>query len=326
MKFMTFTLLSITVLFGLYGLLHLFGASAPLIIFVTLALFCIFFGWLLPRILKRTNVKVWIFLGLLCLIGLMIPSSSLMADREPGPVSDAIWFTLFLLPSLALVSAAFLLYAGWGGTVPESDKISKGISLPLSILLIVKTIYNLYDLTLWDNTYDPLGYLWLILPIFAVLLSGLMLAVALPGKIKLVGSAYSILVSVSLIGVSTLAQRVDFRQETTGRAERIVAAIDSYYTREGRYPESLSLLTPRYILSLPKPMIMHGQDWCYDSGDGYYRLGYLDREHWSSPHLIGRTYKSVGEVSDPQPICMDAFLAMQSRIPDYPYTYLTDGE
>src|SRR5690606_32411633 len=106
-------------------------------------------------------------------LGLLVPTSSLMADRAPGPVSTVIEATLWLLPPLALVNAAILLHSAL--------ERSSAVSLGLGALLLVRTTYNLYDLTRWDNTYDPLGYIWLILPILAILLGGVMLSVALPG-------------------------------------------------------------------------------------------------------------------------------------------------
>lgn len=318
MKIIIFILFVVTVLFGLYGLSFLFGGSTLIVIVPALALLCVLVGWIFPSALKRVNPNVWIVSGLILLIGLLIPSSSLLADREPGPVSTLIWTTLLLLPPLALINAGILLHSGL--------EKSSAVSLVLSILLLVRTIYNLYDLTLWDNTDDPLGYIWLILPILAVLLSGVMLSVALPGRMKLAGPVYIVLVSVLLIAVSASAQREDFRQETAGRAERTVRAIESYYARRASYPETLSQLTPWYILSLPKPMVIYGQDWCYESGDDYYRLGYLDREHWSDPRLIGRVYKTVGEAEVSQLICMDEFNAIQTRHSGYPYTYWKESE
>jgi hypothetical protein len=241
-----------------------------------------------------------------------------MADREPGPVSTLIMSTLLLLPPLALINAALLLHS--------AVYRSSAVSLGLGVILLSRTLYNLYDLTLWDATYDPLGYIWLIFPILAVLLAGVMLSVALTGRRKLAGLAYAVLVSVVLIAVSASAQRVDFRQETADRAERTVQAIESYYARRESYPETLSQLTPWHILPLPKPMIIYGQDWCYESGDGYYRLGFLDREHWSDPRLIGRVYKPAGKTIDAPPICMDEFTAVQTSHPDYPYSYWVEGE
>jgi hypothetical protein len=317
-KILIFILLAATVLFGFYGLSLLFGGSALLVVVPALALLCGLLGWFLPSALKQVNPNVWIVSGLILLIGLLVPSSSLMADREPGPVSTLIETTLLLLPPLALVNAAILFHS--------SLEKSSALSLALSILILFRTIYNLYNLTLWDNTDDPLGYIWLILPILATLLSGVMLSVALPGRLKLAGPVYIILVSVLLIAVSASAQRVDFRQETAGRAERTVHAIESYYARKGSYPKTLSQLTPWYILSLPKPMVIYGQDWCYESGGDFYRLGYLDREHWSDPRLIGRIHKSVGETIDSQLICMEEFTTLRNLRPDYPFFYWKESE
>ena len=73
-------------------------------------------------------------------------------------------------------------------------------------------------------------------------------------------------------------------------------------------------------------MIIYGQDWCYQGGSNYYRIGYIDREHWSNPNLIGRVYKSVGEVPASQPMCLDEFTAIQISHPDYPYTYWMESQ
>ncbi len=127
-----------------------------------------------------------------------------------------------------------------------------------------------------------------------------------------------------MISVSSLAQRVDFREVTDRRAERTVRAIERFYAREGRYPTALSELAPSYLLSIPEPMIIYGQDWCYDSGQAYYRLGYIDRAHWSDPRLIGRVYKSAGETPGSGQMCMEEFNTIQSRDPDFPYTYLEE--
>jgi hypothetical protein len=119
---------------------------------------------------------------------------------------------------------------------------------------------------------------------------------------------------------------VDFRKETAKRVERTVRAIESYYARERSYPETLSQLSPWYVISLPKPMIMHGQDWCYEGGEDFYRLGYIYREHWSNPNLIGRIYKSVGEAPGDANICKEEFAAIQNSQPDYPFSYTMESE
>jgi hypothetical protein len=106
------------------------------------------------------------------------------------------------------------------------------LALALSALLLVRTIYNLYDLTLWDNTYDPLEYIWLIAPILAAILSGVMLYAILPDGVKATGILYPVLIPLLMIVASTRAQNVDFRiNRKTGGT--IVQAISSHHEREG---------------------------------------------------------------------------------------------
>jgi hypothetical protein len=76
-----------------------------------------------------------------------------------------------------------------------------------------------------------------------------------------------------IVAVSARAQRVDHHQLTGERAGRTSQAIETYYARKGSYPQDLWQLTPWYVLSLPGLVIIYGQDWCYDGGDDYYRLG-----------------------------------------------------
>ena len=319
-----FILLTAILMFGMIGVISLLGSSGILLLIAVLVLLVGLFAWIIPAILKRVSPNVWIITGLFILIGLIFPTSSLMSrDYEMGPFSTMTSTIIFLLPILALVNASFLLYSG---LTDETNNRPKSVSLGLCVLLIVKTLYNLYMLTLWDNTYDPLGYLWLILPVFAVLLSGLMLSMDLSGGKKLAGPLYTILVTALLISISALAQSVDFHQETEKRAERTVHAIEAYYAREGSYPDGLSQLSPWYAVSIPKPMIIYGQEWCYQGGTDYYRIGYIDREHWSNPNLIGRVYKSVGDASDLPSICLREFTAIKNSHPDYPYAYVMEGE
>jgi hypothetical protein len=317
MKIPVSILLIATLFFGVFGLLFYFGPSAFMGVAGITCLLYGLFSLVLPKVIVRVNPKVWIFTGLIVLVFLFIPTSLVFSSLGPA--------MLFLIP-LALINAALLLYSGLSLLSSESQLRMVIPVFLVGILLVIKALFNLYDLTVWDNTYDALGYLWLFIPIFAVLLSGLTLLIALPSRTKLAGILYLLLLPVLMIQVSTLAQRVDFRRITTQRAERVAEAIESFYARQGHYPESLSELTPQYILALPEPMIIYGQDWCYESGDDYYRLGYVDREHWSDPRLIGRIYKAKGEVPDLRRMCEDEVTAMQEQDPDYPYTYWKESE
>lgn len=73
----------------------------------------------------------------------------------------------------------------------------------------------------------------------------------------------------------------------------MIAAVRWVWRKLGRCGRVLcapndARLTPGYVLSLPGPVIIYGQDWCHDGGDDYYRLGYVVCEHWSGPRLTGQ--------------------------------------
>lgn len=310
MKTPVFVLLIAIVLFVVFAMISSAGSSGIMGAAAVASLFCGLFALVLPKVIERVNPKVWIFTGLVLLALLLIPTSLLFSDLATA--------AFFLIP-LALVNAAFLLYSGLS---LRSSEPQAGIVIPVffvGILLIIGTLFKIYDLTVLDNTYDSLKYILLFAPMLAVLLSGLTLLIALPSKTKLAGIAYLLLVPVLMIWVSTLAQRVDFRALTSQRAERVVQAIEAFYAREGRYPASLSELTPRYILALPEPVIIYGQTWCYESGDGYYRLGYVDREHWSDPRMIGRIFKAEGQPAQQSLMCEAEIATLQQADPFISY-------
>jgi len=304
---------------------------------------CWLFASALVLAARRVSERVWIYAGLFTLAGLVLPTSMLVEScsgrRQFEPLLAT---TLFMMPFMALVIAALLLYSGlnfykeWQnagaveGVGSQAQRKHAGravvVVLVLSTLLLARTLHNIYWLTIWDTTYDSIGYYWLAIPILAVLFSSVVLTIILPGRTKLAGCLYLLLISALMISVSARAQRVDFRQLTEERAERASQAIESYYAREGRYPQDLRQLTPWYSLSLPRPVIIYGQDWCYDGGNDYYRLGYVYREHWSDPRLIGRIYKTKGEAPDLYRMCEEKVVALQKRYPDYPYEYWMDGE
>ncbi len=310
MKTPVFVLLITVVLFVVFAMISSAGSSGIMGAAAVASLFCGLFALVLPKIIERVNSKVWVFTGLVLLALLLIPTSLLFSDLTTA--------AFFLIP-LALINAAFLLYSGLS---LRSSEPQARIVIPVffvGILLIIGTLFKIYDLTVWDNTYDSLKYILLFAPMLAVLLSGLTLLIALPSKTKLAGIAYLLLVPALMIWVSTLAQRVDFRALTSQRADRVVQAIESFYAREGRYPESLSELTPRSMLSLPEPVIIYGQTWCYESGDGYYRLGYVDREHWSDPRMIGRIFKAEGQPAQQSLMCEAEIATLQQADPFISY-------
>ena len=262
---------------------------------------------------RRVSYRGWVYAGLFILAGLFLPASVLSEDF-PDDQS-----TLFLILSAALVIAAFLLHSGLHlyrqlqnagavegrGSQPQRKFAGRTatVVLVLSALLLTKALYNLYWSTVWDNTTDSLGYFWLVFPVAAALYSGAVISITLPGGTKLAGLLYALLIPALMIAVSTGAQSVDFFQLTEDRAGQVSQAIEAYYARKGSYPQDLRQLTPGYVLSLPGPVLLFGQDWCYEGGSDYYRLGAVYREHWSNPFITARVYASAGNPPEPSEIC-----------------------
>jgi len=276
---------------------------------------------------RKISETVWICAGLLILAILSLPASVLVyifPARLSQPFGSALAFTLFLILSIALFVAAMLLKSGLQLTIQwqkadaaenvdsQTQRKHAGrtavVVLALDALLLAKVLHYLYWLMVWDTTYDPLKYMWLLFPFLAVVFSAFVLVITLPGRLKFAGGLYGLIIP-ALIVVSTYAQQVDFRQLTEERAEHTINVIETYYPREGRYPQDLRQLIPRYSLSLPGPVIIYGQDWCYEGGDDGYRLGYVYREHWSDPRLVGRIYKTVGEQPYRDRICDEEIAA-----------------
>jgi hypothetical protein len=289
---------------------------------------------------RRWSFGFWNFTGLIVLAGLVIPASAYAKMIPPSgaePYESNVAFTLFLIASVGIVAAALLIFTCWklyqewqpgeSGEINDSKTgrppaIQPALALLLGAILLFKALQNVYWLTVWDKTTDPLGYLWLFFPIVAAGVSGVLLSALMTGRLKAVGLGYALLVPAALIVVSTSAQRVDYHRLTKERAERVVQAIESYHARYGRYPRNLDQLHPRFAPPLPGPVIIFGQGWCYDRGENYYRLGYLDRQHWSDPRLIGRIHKIAGVLPELGPICAQEASALEARYPKFPsYTY-----
>jgi hypothetical protein len=280
---------------------------------------------------KSIRHDVWVLAAVFILALLFLPDSLLSKLSRPQGwelFSSQHAIALLLIYSIALVLVALLLHSGlklldewWNGGESQEQRqhVVKNTLLVFGLgsLLLAKTLHNLYWFMIWDSTTDPLGYFWLLIPVPVVLLSGVVLCIVLTGRKKSAGFLYSLLIPALIIGVCARAQGVDFRKLTEARAERVTQGIEKYFVREGHYPQNLQQLAPWYILSLSEPLIIYGQDWCYQGGEDYYRLGYLDRENWSSPILFGRLYSAKGHSPLKEDVCQQAIGAFRSQHPDW---------
>jgi MFS family permease len=273
--------------------------------------------------------RVWMIAGLLMLAALLVLAAALTEPPlvTPYPISDATGNLLNLafisLPAIVVIYSALLVKIGMSRAQERVDKgtssegllagrMSSGMFILIALLLGL-LLYDLYWLAIWDSTTDSLDYFWIIGPVLTAVFAGVLLASLMPWKIKWTGLCYALLIPALLIGVFYSGKQQNIRQLTESRAASITRAIEAYYSREGRYPQQLSQLTPWSLLLIPSPVIIQGGNWCYQAGADYYRLGYLDRDHWSSPIVFGRMYSAKGHSPLKVDVCQQAIDNLRTR-------------
>lgn len=256
---------------------------------------------------RRLSAWVWLAGGLTVLTGLTLPG---LASYNPGedlaaasPLPGYPWW----IPPVAIVTATMLLRNGMGGWGQTTDRGAAGrriqwLCAGLGALLLARTVHHLYWLLVWDSTTDPLKWIWMVLPMLTALPAGAVLIATLPER-RWAAAACAGLIPALLAVAYLMSQRVDFRQLTEQRATRATQAIEAYYAREGRYPATLGAARPWYAPPMTGPVIIYGQTWCYRAGPRFYQLGYVDRDHWSSPYLNGRLVSAAGEADGAPPVC-----------------------
>ncbi len=272
---------------------------------------------------QRSNLTVWqllvLILALIFLVFLVLPATTMAVffpNKQTQPFDLQTAFPLFLLMTLGLILVAFVLSAGLNLLQTGARKTAY-LFFIMSALMLAATLRNYYWLAIWDSTYDGFGFLWLFLPILGIFLATIGLVATLPRQAKVIAFLYLLLLPPALLLVTEQTHHVDFYELTERRAGRVDQAIKAYYLQSGTYPEELQELTPRHLRFLSEPMIIFGQDWCYDSDGDQYQFGYVYREHWSNPNLVGYAYSIPDEESDLPPLCEAEIAGLRAREPDY---------
>lgn len=262
----------------------------------------------------------------LLLIGLLVFPAVIFMMGFPGGATSAIGppllFPVVGVLAVGIIVTALLFHAGvtFRSVAPGGRSDAGRIALlPIAVggLLLAMILQTFYWLMVWDSTYDPIGAIVILFLVMIAVLTGAILMMTLRGWARSAGAFFLLTILLSLILVAFIAQRSDFRRITESRAEKVSRALETYHAREGDYPATLTQLTPRDALYLAGPVIMFGQSWCYDTDGGTYRLGYVDREHWSDPRLIGRIHSSTGNSADSQPMCANEIDRLIDQYPDF---------
>lgn len=223
----------------------------------------------------------------------------------------------------SLVSAASYLIIPWTGVVMAALLIRRLMTGPRSlnwrtvvttmimvVVLFLLIGYQAMLASLWDVATDGLSWVFLWLTASTIGIgSAMLMAWSLPHRQLWIPILFALTVPLVLVRAHNLANYE--RGHTWGtkpvlttesRAEKIEKAIQRYYEDHDQYPQTLSDLTPRYLLYIPNPFIIPGLDWCYEGGIDFYRFGYVHRQSFSSPASV-RIHSSAGEPPDPHWKC-----------------------
>jgi len=247
-------------------------------------------------------------LGLLSLVGLFL-NNWLMSNPldytggSPSVVLGIVYLLGFnIWPFLAVVLSAVLMTASFRhmsvqgeNAAPRRSRLVRLFAFGLASMLLLYLAYTIFWGSVWDHTNDGLfGVLVSSLAGLIAVGAGMAMTVTLEGKYRLAGLLFILVVPIMLYQSFEAGWRVSYHEITEKRAARIVQALDRFQAREGYYPESLDKLIPRDLLFIQQPVILAGEEWCYQGGEAYYRLGAFYREYFSLPVSL-RMYASAGE-------------------------------
>ena len=265
-------------------------------------------------------------LGLLSLVGLFL-NNWLMShppdytSGSPSLIFGIVYlFGINLWPFLAVVLSAKLMSTSFKHTNEQDDNVGPRRSrlvllfeLGLASILLFYLAYTVFWGSVWDHTDDGLfGVMISSLAGLIAIGAGMVMMVTLKGKFRLAGLFFAILVPMMLFQSFNAGWRVSYHGITERRAESIARALERFHAREGYYPDSLEALMPRDLLLIQQPVILAGEEWCYESGGGYYQLAAFYREFFSAPVSL-RLYESAGEApTSPMP-CEERLAAMKEK-------------
>jgi hypothetical protein len=173
---------------------------------------------------------------------------------------------------------------------------------------------------LWDSTTDGLTSVFIQLTVISVGLAGAaVMAWSLAGWRKLGALVFVGLVLLDMQWAMENSWKLDPTEATEAGAARIEAALDSYHARNGSYPQELARLVPFYLLRLPEPVMDRGEDWCYQSGQGFYRLGYVWKPGYGpQPEMLKvRIAASAGQPPEASWKCDEDLARLKQYWTDY---------
>jgi hypothetical protein len=259
---------------------------------------------------------------------------------EPMLAALPEWIGLLLRPVLFFQSGvlslfvAYLAYQGVEsltspGRSASSDELTLHryigfFHLGLAVVLVVEMAVTIFWASVWDLTDDSLSGIWMVITAsLSAMAAGGFLVERYRGHLRLMGLVFLLAVPFLNLANFSLGIRYPYLLATAQRAQTIENAVERYEDRNGSYPASLAELAPRDLIWVPRQLILRGEDWCYQGGSDYYRLGAYWRMKFSS--MLGiEEYAKAGSPPDEGWVCLENLVQMKVKYD--PPMFLNGGQ
>ena len=204
--------------------------------------------------LKRVRTAVWIVL-LGSIAGLIFAPT----DRDGFRL---ILFSVFMLDAIVLVMLRSTIRSR---TLPPAPERS------LMFVVIAALVWGMIDAYFFGQ-----GLISIILFLYGAL-HFLPRAIAVREDSGLFRLRLSKAIIVSIAGLAALGTIVYGNVVARERAETLIVAIEQFYARHGRYPESLEEVVPVFIAEIPKAKyVLTAETFRYSSRDSSHWLMYVE--------------------------------------------------
>ena len=212
----------------------------------------------------------------------------------------------------SLVCVARLIQAEISGARATRDQ-STWLRLTLGLLLLLSVTEQYAIVAMWDGITDGLTSVVLLIPlVITVIATAILLLWLSATKYKRASAIFVALTIVALASALHTGLVVSAQGLTASRAETIDRALQQYFARNGRYPDSLAALAPWYLLNIPEPIMFRELTWCYTGGEDYYRLGYVYRDGAGAPASV-RIHAESGTPPERNWMCEEDAVQMNAR-------------
>jgi len=261
-------------------------------------------AWLIWGQNGRQYLLLFTIEVVLLLVSIRVTDMSRISDMTPHWLASSLSVISYLfIPWAGIVLSALLIRRLFVSELPPTWR-EVALTLIMVAILFSMVGYQAMLTSLWDVATDGLGWVLLLMTSSTIGIGSAMLMTwSIPRKRLWASILFAFTVPLILAQAHNVANYD--KDHTWGtkpiitteyRAEKIDKAIQHYYEKNNEYPQALSELTPWYLLYIPNPVIIPGQDWCYEGGIDHYRLGYVYREFFSMPASV-RVHSFAGEPS-----------------------------